>query len=427
MRQTIYLILLLGSWCYANVTSGTGTVNFDVNADGTTEAKLNSTGLAIGPGLTPAANLHVGGNAIVSGTLAIGSSSQDLHTLNINGSWGFSSGSFVADGDIEANSLAFANSTSGKVTLTLPQASQVGDGRMYRIKKVVTANEVDIKGGGAIDGQSTIRLSSGNMGYLNVISLSGNWSILSISANTAAPFEPSEVSAVVAWYDASDSSTLWQDSAGTTPIVASAGVGKWDDKSGNGNHATQGTSSREPTYNSSDTRLNNHPSIGYDNAWKFLQTASLTMKRIYVITYYDDPNNAFDDYHLLFGNDGNSIVAQGQHSNNYWRQSNVLNRDFWKNGDNTTPFNGAVGGTDAILPMPACIWRWDWNASYTDNWDIMGKTTKSHQYWQYGAVGEIILTDGTETADEQSKIEGYLAHKWGISLASGHTYENIEP
>jgi hypothetical protein len=52
-----------------------------------------------------------------------------------------------------------------------------------------------------------------------------------------------------AWYDPSDKGTLFQDSAGTTPVTASGQpVGKMLDKSGNGNHATQATSSKRPTY-----------------------------------------------------------------------------------------------------------------------------------------------------------------------------------
>ena len=52
-----------------------------------------------------------------------------------------------------------------------------------------------------------------------------------------------------AWYDPSDLTTLFQDSAGTTPVTASGQpVGKMLDKSGNGNHATQATAARRPTY-----------------------------------------------------------------------------------------------------------------------------------------------------------------------------------
>ena len=52
-----------------------------------------------------------------------------------------------------------------------------------------------------------------------------------------------------AWYDPSDLSTLFQDSAGTTPVTASGQpVGLMLDKSGNGNHATQAAAAARPTY-----------------------------------------------------------------------------------------------------------------------------------------------------------------------------------
>lgn len=50
------------------------------------------------------------------------------------------------------------------------------------------------------------------------------------------------------WYDPSDLSTLFQDSAGTIPVTAvGQPVGRMLDKSGQGNHATQSTSAARPT------------------------------------------------------------------------------------------------------------------------------------------------------------------------------------
>jgi len=43
------------------------------------------------------------------------------------------------------------------------------------------------------------------------------------------------------WYDVQDLSTMWQDAAGTIPAEVGYIVGRLDDKSGNGNHATQAT------------------------------------------------------------------------------------------------------------------------------------------------------------------------------------------
>lgn len=57
------------------------------------------------------------------------------------------------------------------------------------------------------------------------------------------------------WYDPSDTTTLFQDSAGTTPVTASGQpVGLMLDKSGRGNHATQPTAGSRPIYRRGDSR-----------------------------------------------------------------------------------------------------------------------------------------------------------------------------
>ena len=51
------------------------------------------------------------------------------------------------------------------------------------------------------------------------------------------------------WYDPSDLTTLFQDDLGATPVTTPGQtVGKMLDKSGQGNHATQATSTQRPTY-----------------------------------------------------------------------------------------------------------------------------------------------------------------------------------
>ena len=57
------------------------------------------------------------------------------------------------------------------------------------------------------------------------------------------------------WYDPSDTTTLFQDSAGTIPVTASGQpVGRMLDKSGRGNHATQPTAASRPIYRRKDSR-----------------------------------------------------------------------------------------------------------------------------------------------------------------------------
>ena len=49
-----------------------------------------------------------------------------------------------------------------------------------------------------------------------------------------------------AWYDPSDLTTLWTDTAGTTQATVGDSVARMDDKSGNANHMTQATAAARP-------------------------------------------------------------------------------------------------------------------------------------------------------------------------------------
>ena len=48
------------------------------------------------------------------------------------------------------------------------------------------------------------------------------------------------------WLDASDASTLYNATTGGSLVAADGGVARWEDKSGNARHATQGTSANRP-------------------------------------------------------------------------------------------------------------------------------------------------------------------------------------
>lgn len=66
-----------------------------------------------------------------------------------------------------------------------------------------------------------------------------------------AAWSPSALSPIAFW-DFSDLSTMWQDTAGTTPVTTDGQtVARVDDKSGNGRHITQATALNCPTYRTS--------------------------------------------------------------------------------------------------------------------------------------------------------------------------------
>lgn len=76
------------------------------------------------------------------------------------------------------------------------------------------------------------------------------------------------------WYDPSDLSTLFQDTAGTTPVTAAGqSVGRILDKSGRGNHATQSTSLSRPTY---QVDGNGRGYLNFDGSDDSLVTGTIT-------------------------------------------------------------------------------------------------------------------------------------------------------
>lgn len=81
-----------------------------------------------------------------------------------------------------------------------------------------------------------------------------------LSTRNSTPFSPASLFAAGeqgAWYDPSDLTTLFQDTAGTIPVTtAGQSVALMLDKSGRGNHATQTTLAQRPTYNVDGSGLN---------------------------------------------------------------------------------------------------------------------------------------------------------------------------
>lgn len=63
--------------------------------------------------------------------------------------------------------------------------------------------------------------------------------------NASQVFTPTTLTPA-AWYDPSDLSTVFQDTAGTTPAIAGQPVGRLNDKSGNGRHLLQATAANRP-------------------------------------------------------------------------------------------------------------------------------------------------------------------------------------
>ena len=92
---------------------------------------------------------------------------------------------------------------------------------------------------------------------------------------SATAWSPLDLPSLGAWFDPSDLSTMFQDAAGTTPVTAAGQpVGLILDKSGNGYHASQSTSTARPLFQVDGS---GHCYLAFDGVDDYLNTASIDL------------------------------------------------------------------------------------------------------------------------------------------------------
>jgi len=225
-----------------------------------------------------------------------------------------------------------------------------------------------------------------------------------------------------AWYDPSDLSTLFQDSAGTTPVTASGQpVGLMLDKSGNGNHATQAIAAARPIY-TEGSGLAWLAFDGVDDAME-IQNAAFSFtgdQSVWVAAKHDTGNGA--NIYLMGGNDkGYLFVTSGS-----WRQmrfipinsagsavsasvigtSPIVFGGAWdrSSGDVSLRENGVeytVSKTPADVTVPVVT--------------LLGGGNPNGASWDGNIYGAVIVNNLT-TASKTGEVEAYLAGKAGVTL-----------
>lgn len=388
--------------------------------DNQAEMTLNNTGLGIG--ITPSANLHVNGNAIVTGQVFIGGSSGSSN-LNINGSMGYGFQTVSFNATLEESSTVLADSSSDNITLTLPYAGNV-TGRIYAIKKTQVSNTVEIRGGGnAIDDNHHAILSAGNMDSISVVSDGIQWYTLERSGGVTT-WSPSLLNLSL-WYDSSDNATVLAGASGN--------VYQWNDKSGNGRHATQGTAGSQPDYNT-DT-LNGVPIIKFDGNSDYMEFSEFDTAATVVMVAHGarltDPilSGAAPATFVPAWVVNDNLVAYRSTSDTGLYPSaspggsdddetvGVITLDDVGDEVNLYALNGTTASSSQTITSSDTTVN-------TIGWDFAGGT----QYAD-ASLAELIILPSVVDTETRQKIEGYLAWKWGLqnSLPTSHPYKNQAP
>jgi len=222
---------------------------------------------------------------------------------------------------------------------------------------------------------------------------------------------PSTLGKVAAFSPLDLSPVLWLDASDTSTITESGGaVSQWDDKSGNGNDVTQGTAANQPT---SGTRtLNGLNVLDFDGTTDFLTVSGFTASQ--PITLFAVVEKDTDTSRRIFTGGILGWILVNQQPTSY--AGNYLYGTIGTAVDNTPhimrhTFNGVSSSihVDGTQTGPTG------NAGTTGITSPFTLSTSSTQQWD-GIIAEIIVIDGTLTADQITATESYLASKWGITL-----------
>jgi len=250
-----------------------------------------------------------------------------------------------------------------------------------------------------------------------------------VYSSGAAAWTPASLGADLAlWLDADDASTI---------TLNGSNVSQWDDKSGNTRHATQATAADQPTYTLSG--LNGKPVLTFSSDTLTINTSGIPQPYNIFLLGRSNTNfvpffldgttsanrvmmghnpNATGDIGRAFIGSGSTFFLAPSGSSFAYNAPGILGGEY--NGTNSQMFangstvaNGNAGST-AIQSL------------------LLGNryvTASGGATFLNGYIGEFLVVSSTLSTADRQKLEGYLAHKWGLTanLPAGHPYKSTPP
>jgi hypothetical protein len=260
------------------------------------------------------------------------------------------------------------------------------------------------------------------------------------SSSVLPAFTPSDVSNLTCWLDATTG--LFDATSGGSAVTSNAGaVARWEDQSGNGRHFTQATSNDRPTLRTSV--LNSKSIVRFDGTNDKLTGAaasnfiSSTAHSVFVVGKAASVStNSINSYEnaALYGDTGGFMSI-------YFRSTGLVGAYVWDGNDDTATRSYTIN-TNAIfyseLSSASIRARLNGGAEAatasgstqgTGNTMQVGRQYNTNSYCLNGDIAEILFYNVGLSSTDREKVEGYLAHKWGLtaSLPAGHPYRTVAP
>jgi len=244
------------------------------------------------------------------------------------------------------------------------------------------------------------------------------------AAVTAGAFSPTSIAGLQMWFDASDASTLYDATSGGSLVAADGPVARWQDKSGNGRHATQGSSSRQPTRKAAFR--NGLDAIALNNSSLSLPNFTIEAEWNFFIAF--SPATATTDVRIVFGseNSANFQWVQLSQTSAFGQSSNNTGWFSW--AGSPRPIAAATTGPQVLT------WVFDSaDGTMYRNTTSLGSAGKgfsttfgrgasalfsvNHGGNSYadGHAYEVLFYSGTLSANDRASIQSYLMAKWAIT------------
>ena len=254
----------------------------------------------------------------------------------------------------------------------------------------------------------------------------------------ASGFDPRSIAGLVAWYDASDLSTLFQNSNGTTAAVAENDpVGYVRDKGPNGYHMTQTTNNARPLLKLS--AQNGLPAILFDGTDDFLINTSGTNSFLngspasaafVAQRQSDNPLGRTNQLHSVCatgrGGAAGEVVFAAAVRNSFASPANSLTvsgGNTRRNGGDSvdtgiapTAFSIGTGGTASNLNIQNANDGVHLGAARDGSGTLGGSAALQNAFFLSGRIGEVALYSRLLSLAERQALERYLSAKWGIAL-----------
>ena len=240
------------------------------------------------------------------------------------------------------------------------------------------------------------------------------------------------------WNPSMITTALWLDAADASTVTTVSGaVSQWSDKSGNNRHGTQIVPGSRPIVNS--TGINNSPAISFNGSNNFLSFPTGFLNGATNLTV--------------------AMVLSGplQNNNAVWGPSTVNSVGFelvWTNVislptlvriNNVQKFTGGLWSTNSTPTITTITASPTATAGFFNGSPVAATSATGISGLNFNGVyamgrysggqyaqmlmGEFVILQSSASVLNRQKIEGYLAHKWGLTanLPGGHPYKTVGP